>query len=87
MIPQSNISLISNTLMTAGARRIPRSRHRARLRAGLVSDRPGWPSTARRAGFQRGHGPAALLVRGLSVFGGPGLHADPSDHLKKFWRG
>jgi hypothetical protein len=66
MIPQRNISLISNTLKTAGGRRIPEAViERDYVLAWFLTGLAGHP----------------LLVRGLSVFGRPGFHLDPSDHL------
>ena len=43
------------------------TRHRARLRDGMVSGLSGSTSFARQAGFQRRHGTSALLVQGLPV--------------------
>jgi len=80
MIPQRNISLISNMLAIAGGRRIPEAViERDYVLPWFLTGVAGHPLRDVLA-FKGGTAPAALLVRGLSVFGRLGLHADPSDH-------
>ena len=74
MIPQRNISLISNTLMSAGGRRIPEAViERDYVLAWFLTGLAGHPLREVLA-FKGG---TALR---LSVFGRPGFHLDPSDH-------
>lgn len=83
MIPQRNISLISNTLQSAGGRRIPEAViERDYVLAWFLTGLAGHPLRDVLA-FKGRHRAAPLLVRGLPILGRLGLHTDATNRTRR----